>query len=181
MKYMSDAVNFLESDSCIARYAWFIPRTSGSVDSYPYMQLLTKTTPYKLSPLGLVYVNMSRQDKSVYYTQTQEIPAEHYSSLNTVNGVKSGSYTYSIKVRPTTDVNGILEIYELLPGYWLEYQIETSGKSSKMINFRYATTDNSIIEIYVDGKISATCNFEKTGAENIWNNKSTPVGRNNFV
>jgi membrane carboxypeptidase/penicillin-binding protein len=75
MKYMSDALNYLEANPLVARYAWFIPRANGSIESYPYMQLLTKTTPYALSELGKVYVNMSTQDKSIYYPEQQKIPA----------------------------------------------------------------------------------------------------------
>lgn len=175
MKYMSDALNYLEADTCVVRYAWFIPRANGSVDSYPYMQLLTKTTPYMLTPLGNVYTNMSTQDKSIYYPEQQEIPAEHYSSLNTVDGLPDGNFTYSVRVRPTTDVDGGLEIFDFLPEYWVEYQIETTGDAGKKLNFRYAAVDDSAIEIYVDGQISATCNFSGTDAEDNWQNISTPV------
>ncbi len=175
MKYMSDALNYLEADSCVTHYAWFIPRSTGSVDSYPYMQLLTKTTPYALTPLGQVFVNISTQDKTIFYPQKQEIPAENYSSLNIAESSKQGVFENGIRVRPTTDLDGMLEIYNFLPGYWVEYQVETSGKDAKMLNFRYATTDDTAIQISIDGVLTATCNFTKTGAENTWNNTSTPL------
>src|SRR5690554_7920222 len=75
MNYMCDVLNYMECDPDVYRYAWFIPRWSGPVDSYPYMQLLTKTKPYELSDLGKVYVNFSTFDKETYYIQGQKIPA----------------------------------------------------------------------------------------------------------
>jgi hypothetical protein len=175
MKYMSDALNYLECDKDVVRYAWFIPRANGSVDSYPYMQLLTKTNPYELTALGKVYVNMSSQDKAVYYSQSSRIPAEHYSSTNTVETLTTGSFAYTVRVRPTTDIDGLLEIYDFLPGYWVEYQIQAGGSSRKKLNFRYAATDDTAITIYVDGTAEATCNFKATGSENVWKTTSSPI------
>lgn len=175
MRYMSDAINYLEANNNVARYAWFIPRASGLLDSYPYMQLLTKSTPYELSPLGNVYVNMSTQDKTIYYSELQEIPAEHYSSLNVAEAAQSGLYASSVKLRPTTDSSGELEVYEFFKGYWLEYQLNISNKYDHAIEFRYAASTASDIEIYIDNEIAATCNFPSTEADNAWRTISTPL------
>lgn len=175
MRYMSDAVNYLEANSDVVRYAWFIPRSSGSVESYPYMQLLTKTTPYELSALGKVFVNMSTQDKTVYYPEIQQIPAEHYSSLNTSETAKDGTFSNSVRLRPTTDVSGGLEVFEFLKGYWVEYQVNITNEYDHVINFRYAAINASALEIYIDGEISATCNLPSTTTESNWNTVSTPV------
>ena len=49
--YMCSVLNFLESEALVERYAWFIPRSSASLDKAPYMQLLTHTNPPTLTPL----------------------------------------------------------------------------------------------------------------------------------
>jgi hypothetical protein len=175
LKFMCDAVNYLEADSIIARYAWFIPRSGGAIESYPFMQLLTKTTPYALTPLGNVYVNMSTQDKTIYYPEKQQIPAAHYSSLNMAETIKDRLYSPSVRVRPCTDTDGKLELFDFLPGYWVEYQIETTGKESKLLHFRYACAEDAAVTISVDGELLASCNLIKTGAESSWSTVSTPI------
>ncbi|MDD2996991.1 MAG: glycosyl hydrolase [Paludibacter sp.] len=175
MVYMSDAVNYLEAHQNTVRYAWFIPRGSGSLDSYPFMQLLTKTTPYQLSALGKLYVNMSTQDKSIYYPESQRIPAEHYSSLNMAEAAAENAFANSVRVRPTTDSDGVLEIYGFLKSYWTEYQVDIRSTKKYYLEFRYAANNASAAEIYIDGEISATCNFDATGGENVWRTTLTPV------
>lgn len=175
IKYMSDAVNYLECDNDVVRYAWFIPRASGSVESYPYMQLLTKTAPYQLSAAGKVFVNMSTQDKSIYYPELQQIPAEHYSSLNMAETVASGTLSNSVRLRPTTDTEGELEVFDFLKSYWLEYQVNITNEYDHVITFRYASAAESAMEIYIDGTISATCNFPSTTSESNWSTLSTPL------
>jgi hypothetical protein len=175
MTYMSDAVNYLEAHENTVRYAWFIPRGSGVLESYPFMQLLTKSAPYQLSDLGKVYVNMSTQDKSIYYPESQKIPAEHYSSLNMAEAAAQNAFANSVRVRPTTDTEGELEIYGFLKSYWTEYQVDIQTDKKHYIEFRYAANNNSAAEIYIDGEISATCNFEATGADNVWRTILTPV------
>jgi len=175
IRYMSDALNYLECDENVVRYAWFIPRANGSVESYPYMQLLSKTTPYELTALGKVFVNMSTQDKTIFYPEYQQIPAEHYSSLNMAETVKTGTFSNSVRLRPTTDESGDLEVFDFFTSYWLEYQINITNKHEHTIDFRYASTFDTTIEITVDGEGANTFNMSATGAENTWNTVSTPI------
>ena len=71
MNYMSEALNYLESNPFIERYAWYIPRFHGPVDNDEKISnsLLTPESftnkNYELSDLGKVYVNMSTLDKTV--------------------------------------------------------------------------------------------------------------------
>lgn len=175
MKYMSDVVNYLECDTTVSHYAWFIPRTSGSVDSYPYMQLLTKTLPYDLTDLGKVYVGMSSFDNSVYYPQGQQIPAEHYVALNSSESSKSGIFANTIRVRPTTDVDGDLEVYNFVTGYWVEYQIQTSGDTGKNLNVRYSSSIDASVAISVDGTELKTETLAATGSDTSWTTKTLSV------
>jgi hypothetical protein len=52
---MCAVLNYLETRPSVERYAWFIPRSGGKVDSPPYMQLLTHTYPAELTELGKMY------------------------------------------------------------------------------------------------------------------------------
>jgi hypothetical protein len=175
MNFMSEAVNFLECNPDVARYAWFIPRGSGAVESYPYMQLLTKTTPYDLSVLGKVFVNMSTLDKTTYYPERQQIPAESYSSTNTEADIKAGNWNTPVHFRPTTDVDGVLDVIDFNSDMWLEYLVETTTIQSPKINLRYTSLYNATIEISVDGTVVATISMAKTGADNAWQTATTSI------
>jgi hypothetical protein len=175
MFFMSEALNYLESNPDVVRYAWFIPRASGAVESYPYMQLLTKTTPYDLSELGKVFVNMSSLDKTIYYPEKQKIPAEHYSSLSMETAVSQGNWSASVHLRPTTDVDGGLDVTDLNSDMWLEYLIETLNIKNPIIEIRYTSLYNSNIGISVDGIVTSTLTLSKTGAENAWTTISTSL------
>lgn len=101
MTYMSEILNFLEADSDVVRYSWFIPRGIGP--GYPYNNLITGgVNKSKLTDLGMVYVNMSTLDKSVYYEPGSMVPAEHYSGTNTFDE----NNTNTVYLRPTTDDDG---------------------------------------------------------------------------
>jgi len=175
MKYMSDAINYLECEPAVYRYAWFIPRAGGSVDSYPYMQLLTKTSPYDLTPLGKVFANLSTQDKSIYYPEYQKIPAEHYSSLNMAETVKNGTFSNSVHLRPTTDESGDLEVFDFYSGYWLEYQVNITSTSSHSIQFRYASASDATVDVSVDGTVATSVSVPSTTAETVWTTASYPL------
>lgn len=175
MNFMSEAVNYLECNPDVVRYAWFIPRGSGAVESYPYMQLLTKTTPYDLSALGKVFVNMSTLDKTTYYPERQQIPAESYSSTNTEADIKAGNWNTPVHFRPTTDVDGVLDIIDFNSDMWLEYMVETTTIQSPKINLRYTSLYNATIEISVDGTVAATISLPKTGTDNAWQTATTSL------
>lgn len=170
MKFMSDAVNYLESDPKVAKYAWFIPRSSGSVDSYPFMQLLTKKHPYELSDLGKVYIHMSTMDKSTYYPVNQRIEAENYSSLDMEDAVKEGNFKTSIHLQPTTDIDGNLEVHDFYINQWVEYQIDIQKEKRYILNLRYASQFNTVCELSLNGNSLATILLENTGSDSIWNN-----------
>lgn len=170
MKFMSDAVNYLELDPRIEKYAWFIPRSDGPIDSYPYMQLLTKTAPYELSDLGKVYIHMSTMDKSTYYPINQRIEAENYSSLDMEDAVKEGNFKTSIHLQPTTDIDGNLEVFDFYINQWVEYQIDIQKEKRYTLNLRYASQFNTVCELSLNGSSLATILLENTGSDSTWNN-----------
>jgi hypothetical protein len=62
-----------------------------------------------------------------------------------------------------------------LKSYWTEYQVDIRSTKKHYLEFRYAANNTSAAEIYIDGEISATCNFDATGGENVWRTTLTPV------
>lgn len=176
MRYMCDVLNYMEANPNVVRYAWFIPRTSGSVDSYPYMQLLTKTQPYTLTNLGKVFVNMSSFDKTTYYGKGTVIPAAHYTALNsTANATQENTWSPSVYLRPTTDKSGAIEVYDFLKDRWMEYQIDVPSDGSYKLKFRHASYSDATIAITIDGQANKTWNLAKTGEDNIWKTSDTDI------
>lgn len=173
IRYMCEVVNYMETNPDVVRYAWFIPRTNGSVDSYPFMQLLTKTQPYTLTAAGKVYTNMSSFDKTLYYGKGVVIPAAHYTALNSTD--PSSTSMASIYLRPTTDKSGILEVYEFLKDRWMEYQIDVPADGNYQLKLRHASYTDVSIAIAVDGQANKVWDLAKTGEDNIWKTSATDI------
>ncbi|MDR1683699.1 MAG: DUF5010 C-terminal domain-containing protein [Candidatus Symbiothrix sp.] len=170
MKYMSDIINYMESDPAVFRYAWFIPKGDKRVEDFPYMYLLTKLSPIELTPLGKIFAQISTQDKTVWHKEELLIEAEHYSSICIAEGVNR-DWTDGPALRSTTDgVGETLEVYNFFAGQWLEYQVEIESKDDLKLHFRYATFINTSLEIYFDNVPETTYTLTATGENDIWGN-----------
>jgi len=175
MKYMVDVLNYMEADPDVFRYAWFIPRTGGNVDSYPYMQLLTKSQPYALTDLGKVYIHMSTFDKTTYYGKDMAIPAAHYVALNSTASASQDGWQSSVYVRPTTDVSGVLEVYQFTSNQWIDYQIDVPVDGNYTFDLRRASYRDVSLEISVNGEVAKTWNLDKTGDDDVWKTDETTL------
>ena len=134
------------------------------------MALLKSTFPVELSELGMIYTQMSSQDKSMYYVEQQQIEAEHYSSISIAETANVAGWNNGPKVRVTTDApNESLELYNWFVNQWVEYQIETDRSKNYALDIRYATFINAEIEISVDGKVIKTITLDDTGENFVWN------------
>ena len=167
MKFMVNAINYLESDPDVYRYAWFIPRTGGN-DKYPYMQFLEDNAPGALTDLGQVFVNMSSQDKSYYFKVGEQIPAEHYSSMNIVDIDNSDNWKDGFQLRLSTDDNGILEIYDFNDNEWAEYNIDVPSSGDFQIKLRYASKEDASCQLSVGGTELSVLSMPSTGGEKVW-------------
>lgn len=157
MNYISEAINYLEANPDVCRYAWFIPRGNGPKDpatGYNSNNLLAYNAN-KLTEVGKVYFNMSTLDKDLYYIKGQEIPAEHYNGINVEKDLKSNC----IRLRPTTDTSGILEVYDFKEGQWLEYQLAVAKTGTYKLELRYSSYRENQAEITIDGGSKQTINF----------------------
>ena len=182
MKYMCDIVNYMECDPDIERYAWFIPRSGKTTDvskenQFPYMNLLSKTTPVELTELGKVYINMSTMDKSIYYAQGQVIQAEHYSNICISECVNEKGWIDGPSLQPTTDqTGGVLDLYNFSRFQWVEYQVNVSGSGQIPFTIRYAASANVELDLYVDGSdVPIELSLPKTGGEATWATETTGV------
>lgn len=182
MRYMTDVINYMEASPDVFRYAWFIPRWSGAVDSYPFMQLLTRTTPFALTPLGEVFVNMSTFDKTIYYPARVAFSAAHYIALNSSASASQDGWQASAYVRPTTDESGVLEVYQFLPDQWIEYQIDVTKAETYKFDLRRASLRDLSLEISINGSVIKTWDLPNTEAEDNWQTSTTdltlPQGKN---
>jgi len=171
-QYMSDILNYLESDPDIFRYAWFIPRGSGSEDKFPYMFLLKSFETGVLTDLGKIFVQMSTQDTGIYYVEQQQIEAEHYSAISISESV-NGYWTTGPRLRVTTEApNETLELYNFLPQQWVDYQVLIDRSKDFRLDLRYATFIDSEVEIEIDGVSEGTFELANTGQDFIWNTAS---------
>lgn len=137
MDYMCSVLNHMEQNDKVERYAWFIPRASGKVDSAPFMQLLTHGTKIELTPLGQIYTQFSSFDKDAYLPLKKGVGAHQYIALKNEN--------ISLRVAD----NKQIYIQSLMQGQWLDYQVNVQDE--QVLQIQYASIANSQMCIYIDG------------------------------
>lgn len=174
MNFMSEAITYLEADPMVERYAWFIPRADGPVDSYPYMQLLTKTKPFALSELGEVFAGLPSLDKNTWQNADNYILPNTYTAICSQESIGKNGWIAGPHIRPTTDATGQLQLADFIAGQWVEYQIEAQKDISHLL-IRYAAYSNTSLKIEADGAEIALVEAEKTGDASAWNTLEIPV------
>lgn len=160
LKYMVEALNLLEADPDVFRYAWFIPRGNGEAQCHN--SLLKSNSPFDLTDLGKVFVNMSTQDKSLWYKPGQVIPAEHYTG-----------YSDNIHLAPCTDEIGVLQLTDLKKGTAVEYQIDLPKDATYVLELRYSTYFPSPLSVILDGKELGILELDNT--EYGWKNRKVDI------
>lgn len=174
LNFMVDALNYLENDPDVFRYAWFIPRT-GEKDKWPFMQLLEDGKPGSLTALGQVFVNMSAQDKSFFFDVDSRIPAEHYSSTNIADIPNSDNWKSSISLQPTTDDWGILNIKDFKDNRWVEYAVNVSSEDNYQLLLRVSAKADAVCKVFIDGKFVSDFAVRSTGGFNVWDTQKAPL------
>ena len=159
MNYMCQVLNYMEQDSHVERYAWFIPRAKSG---YPYMQLLTSSQPYELTPVGQVYCGFSSFDKSVWLRASAHIAASNYIALS----------DNKIQVRPSTDGDGLM-LSVFSSEQTAEYQIYVD-KAATQLQVRYAGGSGSMV-VWLDDEPITLVELSATGSMNNWETKSIMI------
>ena len=173
MDYMCSVLNYMESSPSIERYAWFMPRMSGKVESVPYNQLLTHDYPADLTDLGKMYCYFSPMNKTVWLRANRLILASEYMALANNN----------MPLRPSTDETALqaaghpgLMITNFATGQELTYQVYCPSEGErKNITLRYCGYSNSICEVLVDGESQNFIDMPRNGSSTEWVEASTEI------
>lgn len=164
MDYMCAVLNYLESHSTVFRYAWFMPRMSGKVESVPYNQLLDHNYPPALTDLGRLFCYLSPMDSTVWLRADRPIYAAEYMRVR----------MYNMAMRPTNDAEMVtaigrdgLMITNFAEGQQLSYQLYLPA-DTKEVTLRYCGYANSICELLIDGQSANFINMPRNGSLTEW-------------
>ena len=155
--FMIGAVDYLENDPDVFRYAWFTGRHAGP----PYIGVLDQSQSGVLTPLGEIYVNMPLHNADQYTGLPARIEFENY---NTMSG---------ILLEATTDVDGFANVGYIEGGDWLEYGIDVPETDVYEFSIRYAGTSASNVQILIDGGLTQTISLPATGGWQTWKTLET--------
>ena len=170
--YMNEAIVMLEADPNVERYAWFIPRADGAVDSYPYMQLLSKTDIGSLSPQGEVFAAIPSLDKSEWLPTSAPILPNTYADCSAAESIRNGSFVAAPHLEPTTDNAGTLMMTNLVGGNWIDYQLNVLQATDTLL-LRHVGLTKSNCTVSVDG-VHAT-DVELPWTNNDWVTAAIPL------
>jgi len=168
--FLVGAVDMLESNPAIFRYAWFIGRTASGPNTYPFIDLLKGNG--ELTALGKTYVNMPVHDPAYYAAVPGIIEAENYSQMQ------------GILLEKTQDVTGFANVAYIDKDDWLEYNIEVKNSESYKLDFRVASNAVASADILLDGMKQVTQTFSNSGGYQFWttftNNIYLTAGKHTF-
>lgn len=153
--FMVDMIDWMEQDSRIFRYAWFLTRGGILPD------LLTSHTG-ELSLLGNVYANMSSYDTTFYHA-VGRIEAEHYVRMQNVSLVES------------TDTDGNLSVGYTAAGSSMDYQIDIPAAGEYCLSLRTAGEQTTQIAVDIDGIEQTALTIPATGGWTTWQNVETTL------
>lgn len=171
MTFMCSALNYMETEKLLTRYAWFMPRTDELVNSRPYNQLLDHNFVNPgLTDLGRLYCNFSTFDRTTALISDKFVYGGQYIEVS----------SYAIQTRPTTDDEMRQRInkdgnmlYNILAGSTVTYLIHS--KRTKNLHIRYNSFSNADLTIMVDGQPEATVKLPRTGTDQSFEDFVIPV------
>ena len=160
MNYMCQMLNYLEQESRVERYSWFIPRR-GQANQYgtaPFMELLTKT-PVELTPLGKMYCWFSTFDKTAFLKTNRPIYAAEYMQTSDM----------AVQVRPCTDAligsEGLM-ITSMTTMSPVRYQVSVVEDATSL-EIRHTSFSNAMLSVKVDGQ-ETFVDVPRTGSLESW-------------
>jgi len=134
INYMISAVDYLESESSVFRYSWFIGRNNG-INNYPYIDILDNDGA--LTQLGETYKKMPTHNAEISINIPAQIEAENYTFMN------------GVFLEKTEDTTGFANVSYIDQGDWLTYNITVPETASYPISFRIAS--NEVQEVFKIG------------------------------
>lgn len=140
--FCAETVAYMEADSHVERYAWFIPRYNG----YPYMALISGED--QLTEVGQVYCYSSAQHQDLYYVPGQRIEAENYARCNVSDCIGKEGFSIPLHLAPSKDADGVLDVIDFNQNQWAEYLISVSEDATYQFSFRCAAHAYTDVAIY---------------------------------
>ncbi len=175
-QFMSDAINYLECEPLIYRYAWFIPRGGKKENHFPYNFLLKNSSCFELTSLGEVFTQMSTLDTTTFYGSHQTIEAENYSSISFAEGIGTPKWVNGPRVRLCNDTNdNSLELYDFFEDQWVEYQLQIDENKKYTLELRFASENESVVQLAIDNKLQTTYTLDATGSNDKWRTAKLPL------
>ncbi|MCW3804498.1 glycosyl hydrolase [Plebeiibacterium marinum] len=156
--YAVKAVHYLENNSNIFRYAWFL----GRADGYPSISLLDETYG-QLTALGYVYTKMSSYDASYFHQVNTDIPAEQYLNM-------SGISVCNL----STDVSDVYVGY--IDGEdWIDYNIDVPQGGEYEIEIKAAATQVASFRVTAEDGATTLIEVPNTGGWETWTSVSNTI------
>ncbi len=156
--FMIDAVDLMERDTRIVRYAWWKDRrkTDGAGFTRPgYAFILSGTTSGALTGLGALYVAMPVHDADLYYGLPGRLQAERYV---TMSGFSAPDHLEGdVHLARTADSDGGLDIVDLDSGEWVDFNIDVPTAGAWSLQLRGSGT--STVAVQQNGATLGTATF----------------------
>ena len=156
--FLVGAVDYLENDPDVFRYAWFTGRFTGS----PFIGILGPQSGV-LSELGQVYVDMPLHDANLHTPIPARIEAESYNKMS------------GVLLELTSDASGFANVGYIDAGDWLEYNVEVAEGQMFNLNARLASTQVGSLKILLGEEILGTVSFTNTNGWQNWQTFTIPI------
>lgn len=146
MDYLASTVRWLEANSSVHRYSWFIGRTSGGASAHPYIDILAGNGV--LTPLGGLYTAIPSTEYRYSIPGKLEAEGAHSQS----------KFTH----RTTTDSSGYVDLVSTNAA-WAEYKIHVSEAGTYEFNLRLINTlADRKIDILVDSAALVSIDLDQS-------------------
>jgi hypothetical protein len=148
--FLIGAVDYLENDPEVFRYAWFTGRHNGA----PYIGLLN--TPGQLTELGNIYMNMPLHDPEAFTVIPAKVEAEAYNRMS------------GVLLELTQDVSGIANVGYIDVNDWMEYNVDVPEEGIYLMYARVASSKETSVQILDGANLSTTLQIPNTGGYQQW-------------
>ena len=157
------ALDYLDNDTMIFRYSWFIGRAESTAPPIS----IYGDEPGSLTELGELYLNYNPvHDTTVYVPVPDRIEAESYSKMN------------GISIEGTSDFDGMANVGWIDAGDWLEYNIDVADTNDYYLYLRLSANAATSVQIMVDDTLNNTIEVSSTGGWQNWETFNSQISLN---
>ena len=151
--FMIAAVDLLERDPRVERYAWWKDRrrVGGGFTRPASHFMLSGETNGVLTRLGTYYVAMPVHEPDLYYALPGRLEAERYTRVS--GFAVPASVNGNVRIARTDDTDGLLEIADLDANEWVEWNVyvATAGDYRVEVRGKRGGTSATSLQLTVDG------------------------------